>query len=131
MQVRVDTVRAGPGPDRASILTGRRRAGPDRTDQLAGLDFWDRTACAQARAGPRGPAVVTTVEGRAWTGACWMDQEEGQGTPWSRSAMMHTGCRLGHDFVFCFCGILSIYSSSIMAAQYIQIHRPPSGDYKH
>ena len=87
----MDTVRAGPGPDRAAVLTGRRRAGPDRTAQLGGLDFRDRTAGAQARAGSRGPAVGTTVEGRAGTVACRTDQEEGQGTPWSRSAMMHTG----------------------------------------
>ena len=63
----MDTVRAGPVPDRAAVLTGRRQTGPDRTDQLGGPDFRARTDRAPARAGPRGPALITAEESRTRT----------------------------------------------------------------
>ena len=72
----MDTVRAGPVPDRAAVLTGRRQTGPDRTDQLGGPDFRARADSASARAGPKGPAVVSVDEGTTRNRACRRAQEE-------------------------------------------------------
>lgn len=54
----MDTVRAGPVPVRASVWTSRRRSGLDWTEQHSGPVFRDRTGGGEARAGPRGPAVL-------------------------------------------------------------------------
>ena len=52
----MDTVRAGPVPVRAGLWTGRRRSGPDPTEQCLGPVCRDRTGNGGPRAGPRGPS---------------------------------------------------------------------------
>ena len=68
-QLRVDTVRAGPVPDRAVLWTGRRRSGPDRTEQGHGPVSRDRTGRDEARAGPSGSFGPARVQARARAGA--------------------------------------------------------------
>ena len=55
-RIRVDTVRAGPVPVRAGVWTGRRRSGPNWTEQCLGPVCRDRTGNGGPRAGPRGPS---------------------------------------------------------------------------
>lgn len=65
----MDTVRAGPVAVRADVSTGRRRSGPDRTEQPGGPDFRDRTGRCKARCGPpiltvqRRPVTVMWTQG--------------------------------------------------------------------
>ena len=84
--MRVDTVRAGPVPDRAAILTGRRRTGLDRTEQRGGPLFLHRTDGGRARAGPRGPPMAAAAARDVSSEL--LDTVEA--TAWSRSAMAHT-----------------------------------------
>ena len=62
-------VRAGPVPDRAVLWTGRRRSGPDRTEQGHGPVSRDRTGRDEARAGPSGSVGPARVQARARAGA--------------------------------------------------------------